>query len=193
MLYIWVFAGSLSADSTRSGIEFRMSASRKLNFWKPAVDHTAPARLAGLCRQIADLRSRLTLGIPTPCRRKIGPLRATLEQSEIPEIEFSRFSGGTAAGRIPGFGSGSVREVLGYGFSNRLIVFGFTNVTAQIRQHNPGVSFGYSSGEAPIGKCRRTNPLRFLNLWGQSREVPCIFSPLLYRLSYLSLECGSAY
>jgi hypothetical protein len=84
-----------------------------------------PARLATLYRQIADLRPRFGLGTQLPCRPKIVPLRATLEQSEIPEIQFSQFSEGTAAERIPGFGSGPVRGFLGYGFSNRLIVFGF--------------------------------------------------------------------
>jgi hypothetical protein len=60
----------------------------------------------------------------------------------------------------------------------------------QLRKYDdrfPGVSFGYSSGEVPNEKRHRTNPLRFFNLKGQSQRVPCIFSPLLYRLSYLGL------
>jgi hypothetical protein len=66
-----------------------------------------------------------------------APLRATLEHSEFPEIQFSQFFSfpGYTDERIArlGFGSVSVREFVGYGFGNRLIVFGFTNVTAKIR------------------------------------------------------------
>jgi hypothetical protein len=51
---------------------------------------------------------------------QIVPLRITLEHSEFPEIQFSQlfsFPGYTDE-RIDrlGFGSGSVREILGYGF-----------------------------------------------------------------------------
>jgi hypothetical protein len=101
----------------------------------PEFPHRArdPGRLATLYRQVADLRSRFGLGNPTPCRRKIASLRATLEPSEFPENQFSQFFAGATAERIPGFGSGSVRGFLGYDFGNRLIVFGFTNVTAKIR------------------------------------------------------------
>jgi hypothetical protein len=131
--------------------------------------------------------------IQPPWPARTASLRATLEHSEISELQFSQFSGGATVERIPGFGSGSVREIFGHGFYNRLIVFGFTNVIAQIRGKISEIDFGYVSGETPIEKCRRANSLRFLNLKGRRRAVPCIFSPLLYRLSYLGLECGSAY
>jgi len=36
-------------------------------------------------------------------------------------------------------------------------------------------------------------PEKAVKILELSAEVPCIFSPLLYRLSYLGLECGSAY
>jgi hypothetical protein len=85
----------------------------------------APTRLASSCRQITDLRPRFGLGIQLPWPAKTAPLRATLGHSEIPENQFSQFPGGATAERIPGFGSGSVREMLGYGFGNRLIVFDF--------------------------------------------------------------------
>ncbi len=160
-------------------------------FWR---HHPTPgAHLTALRSQIAHLCPRFGLGIPTPMPGRTSSLRATLEHSEIPEIQFSQIFGGAPVEPISGLGSGSVREILGYDFGNSLIVFGFTNEFAQIRGKIPGVSFGDSSGETPIGKRHRSNPLRFFNLKGQSREVPCIFSPLLYRLSYLGLECGSAY
>jgi hypothetical protein len=68
-------------------------------------------------------------------------LRITLEHSEFPEIQFSQFFSfpGYTDEHIArlGFGSGTVRGILGYDFGNRLIELGFTNVTAQIREHNP--------------------------------------------------------
>jgi hypothetical protein len=118
-----------------------------------------------------------------------APARLATPGREI----FQLWARGATVERIPGFGSGSVREIFGHGFYNRLIVFGFTNVIAQIRGKISEIDFGYVSGETPIEKCRRANSLRFLNLKGRRRAVPCIFSPLLYRLSYLGLECGSAY
>jgi hypothetical protein len=163
----WLFYERLSWGSCRpSG-----SSQRPLFRFSHA---TAPARLATPGREIFQLWARFDLGIQPPW-------------------QFSQFSGGATVERIPGFGSGSVREIFGHGFYNRLIVFGFTNVIAQIRGKISEIDFGYVSGETPIEKCRRANSLRFLNLKGRRRAVPCIFSPLLYRLSYLGLECGSAY
>jgi hypothetical protein len=182
----WLFYERLSWGSCRpSG-----SSQRPLFRFSHA---TAPARLATPGREIFQLWARFDLGIQPPWPARTASLRATLEHSEISELQFSQFSGGATVERIPGFGSGSVREIFGHGFYNRLIVFGFTNVIAQIRGKISEIDFGYVSGETPIEKCRRANSLRFLNLKGRRRAVPCIFSPLLYRLSYLGLECGSAY
>jgi hypothetical protein len=51
---------------------------------------------------------------------KTAALRITLEHSEFPEIQISQFFSfpGYTDERIArlGFGSGSVREILGYGF-----------------------------------------------------------------------------
>ena len=107
---------------------------------------TAPAQFATPGHEIADLSARFARSNQPPCRPKIVSLRETLEQSEISEIRFSRFSGGATAGSIRRFGSGSVRENLGYGFRNRLIVFGFWNASTQIREEITEISFGYSSG-----------------------------------------------
>ena len=132
-------------------------------------------RPAALRSQIALLWASCGLGIPTPmpARNRSPPEKSrALRNSRKPVWAVFR---GSAAERIPGFGSGSVREVLGYGFGNHLIVFGFWNASTQIREKIPGIDFGYSSGEAPREKWHRTNPLRFLNLWGRSRVSSLYF------------------
>jgi hypothetical protein len=133
MLYIWVFVGSLSADSTRSGIESRMSASRKTEFLETCSRSHSPGTIRRPrppdSQFLEPLRPRYPTPMPAQNRTTPGHTRA-VRNSRNP---VSQFPGGSTAGRIPGFGSGSVREVLGYGFGNRLIVFGFTNVNEEVR------------------------------------------------------------
>lgn len=84
-----------------------------------------PARPAALRSQIALLWASCGLGIPTPmpARNRSPPEKSRADRN--PRSSVFAVSRGSATGCIPGFGSGSVREILGYDFGNRLIVFGF--------------------------------------------------------------------
>ena len=113
-----------------------------------------------------------------PCRSEIAPLWAILEHSENLGIQFSQVFGGAPVEPISGYGSelgsGSVRENSGYGFRNRLSVFGFCIASTQIRGKFPGGSFGYSSGD---GKGVRENccvswTFRGSSLYFQSSALP---------------------
>ena len=115
---------------------------------------------------------------PPPCRSEIAPLWAILEHSENLGIQFSQVFGGAPVEPISGYGSelgsGSVRENSGYGFRNRLSVFGFCIASTQIRGKFPGGSFGYSSGD---GKGVRENccvswTFRGSSLYFQSSALP---------------------
>ncbi len=105
---------------------------------------------------------------------------ARIESQATPQPHFQGIRFGFSSVRFDEYREGKLSN----SFALRGIVTGIfrSKIENSIKHH-----IGNSSGGRERKVRRLDNTLEFLGLLGQEAGVPCIFSPLLYRLSYLGI------